>query len=164
MTNFIPDHLQPLDRVVPYFEDHKSIPGYRTTKSTKRLQNEIASLFDRLGGGGVTFIPGTFDGKPLRYGYSIAFFLEGGVKGRIEIAALPLRHYTDTKKEKALAQALYLLRNKLEAQAFELIYEPGSIPLLPYLIGEGGRTVTEALIGSGALPQLTAGGAFSSRS
>jgi hypothetical protein len=46
-----------------------------------------------------------------------------------------------------------LVRNKLEALLHSSVYEPGSIALLPYFVGQNGQTVTEALSG-GLLPDI----------
>lgn len=84
-------------------------------------------------------------------------FMIGGMAGRMEVAALPMKNEAPGKKEKALAQALYLVRNWLEGEAFSQVYRPGNVPLLPYLIGAGDVTVQEAVSKSGNLPMLKSG-------
>ncbi len=154
---FIPDKLEQPVLNIPYFEDQtgEKIPGRATEKPVAKLQDEVRELLLKMGAYGVTFTPGTFEDKPLRYGYEMAFKLEGH-PGRMKIAALPIRNETAQRKDRALAQALYLVRNWLEAEIYSQVYRPGSIPLVPYLIGDDGKTVTETLIAAGTLPMLVA--------
>lgn len=138
MPNFIPNKPTPLFQKPPFFEDIKAadVPGRRTEKKVSVLQGEVVEALVKLGAIGVYFLDGTFDGSPKRYGFAVHFTLQG-IPARIDIAALPLR--SDANKDRALAQALFLLRNRLEAQYYAAAYEPGLIPLLPYLIGPDGR-------------------------
>jgi hypothetical protein len=159
MVNFIPEKIdgQKADKV-PFYEDsaEEKIPGRATKKSTARLQKEIVELLARLNAFGVTFVPGVYPaGKFQRFGCQINFVI-GTVHGRIDCAALPIRHLTPHKKDRAQAQALFLVRNELEAAAMAIMYKPGSAPLVPYMLDANGRTVTEALIEAGQLPMLAA--------
>lgn len=156
MNGFVPDKTELQKQAVPYFDDQSDakIPGRGTEKSLASLQGEIIELMGRLGAGGVTFVPGTHPGTPKRYGFQIRFNING-VQGRIDVAALPIRNETVNRKDRALAQALFLIRNWLEAEVFSSIYRPGTISLLPFLIDDTGRTVTETLLFSGKLPLLT---------
>src|SRR5258706_2653562 len=155
---FIPDLTAKKPSSIPYFEDSSklAVPGRGTTKTHEQLQKEVVKLLAELGAYSVTFTPGNLDEAPIRYGFRIDFRFEGAM-GRIDIAALPIRHTHPTKKYAALAQALYLFRDKIQAQVYASIYEPGSIPLVPYLINpQSGKTVTEGLIEFGMLPMLKA--------
>jgi hypothetical protein len=158
MVNFIPELKGHATNAVPFFEDGSlaNIPGRGTEKSIDRLQKEILELMTKLGAFAAYFVPGQYPGKPTRYGFQI-HFQYANARGRIDCAALPIRKETPHKKDRAQAQALFLLRDKLEVMVFAAMYEPGSVPLVPYLIGAGGKTVTEALIESGGLPQLASG-------
>lgn len=111
---FVPDRPAGKSLAVPYFEDsqEEKIPGRGTEKSEERLQAEVVDLMLRLGGGAVQFTPGSFPGTPKRYGYQVTFSMNG-VRGRMELAALPLRAETPAKKSQALRQTLYLFRKKL---------------------------------------------------
>lgn len=155
--SFIPDKLEQPAPNIPYFEEQQGekIPGRATEKSVTKLQEEIKELLLKLGAFQVLFTPGKFDGKPPRYGYEMTFKLEGH-PGRMKIAALPIKSETPQRKDRALAQALYLVRNWLEAEVYSQVYRPGTIPLVPYLIGADGKTVTETLIDMGTLPMLVA--------
>jgi hypothetical protein len=150
---FIPEQPKAAKQEVKYFEDvnAKDAPGYSTGKKPDVLQREITELIYRLNGQGVLFTPGEFPGKPKRYGYQITFMV-GNIKGRIDCAALPMRTETPAKKQQVLAQALYMVRQWLEAEVFSMVYRPGSMPLVPYLIGAGNKTVLQALIESQSLP------------
>ena len=156
MGTFIPD--KPIDDTleVPFFEDssEQKIPGRGTEKSHEQLQSEIVDLMLKLGAGAARFAAGKFPTKPERYGWQITFSMNG-VPGRIELAALPIRQETPSKKKQALAQALYLFRNYLEGEVWSAVYRPGAIALLPFLMGEGGKTVTEALMERNILPDVS---------
>lgn len=158
MVTFIPDMPKAQELRVPFFEDitAQDIPGCKTGKPVAKLQDEIIHLLARMGGGMVTFISGKVEGKPVRYGYQIHFYY-GAAKGRIDCVALPLRSETPNKKDRALAQALYLVRNSLEAQLFAKFYQPGYEPIVPYLIDDKGVTVMQALVERGMLPMLASG-------
>lgn len=142
-------------REIPYFEDasisgkggnlHKSIEGY---------QSDLGKAITKLGGLLTGIAPGTFSGKPVRYGYRITFLI-ANMPGRIDIAALPIRSETQAKKENALKQALYLFWKELDAAGDSWVYNPNNMPLLPYLIGSGGKTVAEELIQKGTLPDVS---------
>ncbi len=153
MTQFIPERLTSLERAIPYFEDQEgeNIPGRRTHKSIISLKAEIFDLLAELGADDPYFVAGKFPaGNRERYGFQVFFTLQGA-RGRIDCAALPIRKETTVKKDRALAQALFLLRDELQAMVYAFVHKPGSIPLVPYLIGAGGKTVTEALIESATL-------------
>lgn len=157
MVNFIPDkQMQP--PAVPFFEDitARDIPGCRTKKSVESLQKEIVAVLKRLDCGNIIFQSGKTADRPPRSGYQIHFTYLGH-KGRIDCVALPVRNPYGKNPDRALAQALYLVRNSLEAQLYSSVYQPGYAPIAPYLIGEKGRTVMEALVESGMLPLLADG-------
>lgn len=159
MQNFIPDKPTPPKLAVPYYEDNlknKDVPGGYVEKPVEYYQRQITELIVKLGGMLVTFQAGTFADKPKRYGFLIHFSVNG-MQGRIDCAALPLYGETEKKKDRALAQALFLVRSWLEAELYSSVYRPGAIPLVPYLIGASGRTVTEELAERG-LPLLPGGG------
>lgn len=158
MQGFIPEAPRAPELSVPFFEDNlldKTVPGRGVEKPVEYYQKQIRELMLKLGAALVQFTPGTFPTQPKRYGYLITFSLNG-IQGRIECAALPMRSETATRKDRALAQALFLLRTWLEGEVYSAVYRPGAIPLVPFLIGNDGKTVTEALLERG-LPQLSAG-------
>lgn len=155
MVNFIPEAPQATVLKLPYFEDSREagIEGRGTEKSLTALQNEIGGFIAQLGGSLVTWVPGKLDTQPKRYGYRINFNL-GGISGRIDVAALPIRSETPNKKDRALAQALYFLRDWLGVEVRSAMFRPGSISLAPFLIGSSGLTVIEALVETHQLPML----------
>lgn len=159
MTSFIPDFKAP-QTATPWFEDSSKleIPGRGTQKSTEKLQQEIAAILGKMGAFAIYYTSGQFPGKPTRFGYRV-HFQWANAAGRIDIAALPMKHETPDKKQKALAQALYLFRDKVQADFYASMYEPGGLPLIAYLLDNNGKTVTEALIESGNLPLLKSGAA-----
>ena len=158
MVQFIPEPVTTAARNIPYFEDSqdRKIPGRGTEKSADKLQQEIRQLMLELDAGNIVFSPGKFEvapGVPARYGWLMTFSANG-LKGRMEIAALPMRHESPAKKDQALRQALYLVRNWLESEVFSVLYRPGAVPLIPFLIGTGNKTITEALLESTDIPLL----------
>lgn len=157
MTSFIPDFKVPAPSV-PYFEDgvKLKIPGRATSKSVEQLQLEISKILLQIGAFNTRFVSGEFPGAPKRYGFRI-YFQYVSSPGRIDVAALPMRRELPHVKRDALEQALFLFRNKIEAEYYASIYEPGSLPLVGYLIGRDGQTVTESLVANGNLPALGAG-------
>ena len=157
MTTFIPEKPSVPAVKVPYFEDitAKDVPGRWVEKPILYYQKKIETVMAKLGAFRVVFTPGEFPGSPQRFGFQIAFVLNG-IPGRIDCAALPVRSQFDTKKkDRSLAQALYLVATWLEMEASTLIWRPGAIPLVPFLIGNGGLTVTEELVERRVLPAIT---------
>jgi hypothetical protein len=137
---FIPDESKSNVMVVPFFEDSsdEKVSGRGTTLTAKQLQTEIEDELIKLGARRVIVTEGRFDTKPVRYGYIVSFLFHDH-EAQIEVAALPMRQATESKKDKALRQALYLLRNWLKAEREALLYRPTSQPLLPYVLAEGGE-------------------------
>lgn len=159
MVSFIPNKIdtQKVDQV-PFFEESQEarVAGYATKKSIDKLQKEITELLARLNAFGVTFVPGKYpSGKYQRFGFQINFVV-GTTRGRIDCAALPIRSETAHKKDRAQAQALFLVRNELEAAIMAVMYKPGSAPLVPYMLNSKGQTFTEWLAEGGEMPMLTA--------
>lgn len=156
MDSFIPDIGEQEMLAVPFFEDvsAKDASGRWTEKPLSALKIETEDALAKLGAVNVMFTPGKFPGAPERFGFRITFNFRA-VRGRIDCAALPLRTPTEKKKDRALATALYMLRDKLRSEREAKLYMPGSEPLIPYLIGVGDQTVAEALLGSGDLVRLS---------
>lgn len=153
---FIPDQPAEAKQHVPFFEDssEEEISGRGTTLSANQLLGEIEDELFKLGARRVVVQEGKFDTKPVRYGYIIGFLFHEH-NAQIEVAALPIKAFTDTKKDKALRQALYLLRNWLKAEREALLYRPTSQPLLPYVLTEGGdRTLIQVAAGKLGVPLM----------
>ncbi len=155
---FIPDDMEKKEAAVPWFEDAKAelgIKGHSTNKSIEELKIEIKSAMSRLGGGVTLFISGKFPTSPARIGYQIQFSY-GSREGRIEIAALPLKKYTSTKETQSKKQALYTVREMLEAEFNSGILVPGSAPLVPFLLDDQGNTLAETMHIQSNIPLLSA--------
>lgn len=161
MFDFVPESKAAVK--VPYFEDvskDDGWQGYSTTKSIKVLQAEIVHAIGRLGGIVSSFQAGTFitdtqtrDG--CRVMYSIQNPRGQGIYGRIDIAALPLRSRRDDhKKDKALRMALYMLRNALDGMWFMQQLSPGYAALIPWMLTDGDRTVSQIWSESPAMSNL----------
>lgn len=107
--------------------------------------------FDKLDAGNVQFHEGFFGDKQRRYGYEVTF-IYAGARGRMQIAGLPMRTATDSKKRRVLLQALSILRDWLKAQVTAQVFAPGNYPLMQFLLVDGKRTVNEYLIETRKLP------------
>lgn len=131
---------------VPFFEDSskENIPGRGTEKSVKELQREAVNLLIKLGAGNVQFLQGYWD-ETGRYGYQINFSVNRH-PGRMEICALPLESETQHKRDRALAQALYFLRDWLSVEERTRLFRPGAFALLPFMVTETGETVSERFV------------------
>lgn len=155
---FIPDDMDKKEATIPWFEDAKAelgIKGHSTNKSITELKIEIKSAMSRLGGGVTSFITGKFDTIPARIGYEIRFNY-GSREGKIEIAALPLKKWTSTKETQSKKQALFTVREMLEAEFNSGMLVPGSAPLIPFLLDDSGNTLAEALHLQAGIPLLSA--------
>lgn len=154
MTTFIPKQQQFQAKTV-YFEDSQAekIPGYTTQKTEHSLKTEIISLLNRMGAQSVFFTEGTFAGKPARDGYEITFTL-GVMQARLHCAALPVRKPTPNKKQQALRQALFLIRDWLQASILVNLNQPPADVLAAYLLDNQGRTAAEGLLRDAKVPML----------
>lgn len=153
---------------VPYFEDAKAdrASGYRTRKTIDDLRLEVAALITQLGGAGVRFDQGLFNGSPKRYGYIINFMILGAngnvIPCRIPIAGLPMRSETQIKKSQVLAQVLYAFAEYLQGELNALRFRPGYSPFAAYAaILPDNKTFMELVVSNtlqgGDQPQLVSG-------
>lgn len=134
---------------VPFFEDANSEEGWqghRTRKSIDKLMNEVTSAIGRLGGIVSGFQRGTFHtGQVKRNGYQIHYALRGTsgqlVSGRLDLAALPVRY--ERNQDDALEMALYMVRTALDGMWFMQRLSPGYAPLMPWMLADGERTVSQ---------------------
>lgn len=152
---FIPETPKQ-ERDVPYFDDVSSEDGWRghtTSKSLDQLKSEISVAISRLGGVVTGFIRGRFKGdKHERDGFQIHYMMEtpgGVVRGRLDIAALPVRISDRTrnpqaKRDQSLRMALFMTRTSLEGAWFLQQLSPGYAALMPWMLEEkSGRTISE---------------------
>ena len=154
---FIPDDIDVKAPEIPWFEDASSelgVKGHGTRKSIDELKTEIKSAMSKLGGGVTSFISGTYPTVPVRLGFLIEFKY-GTREGKIEVAALPMKKDTPAKRRDALKQALYTVRESLEAQFNSRLNMPGNAPLVGWLLDDQGRTLSEVLAGDAGIPLLT---------
>ena len=151
MFNFTPESDKP--KIVPFYEDAKEKGGWKgqaTTKSVDRLQSEISEAINRLGGIVSGFQKGTFKeaNNAPRDGFQVHYAVKSPtghfVPGSLPIAALPVRDkWNDSKKDKSLRMALYMLREALEGMWLLQQLSPGFAALMPWMIGKDGKTVTQ---------------------
>jgi len=156
MTNFIPEQPK-TSKQVPYFDDVTSEDGWvgqTTGKSTESLKSIITQAISRLGGLVTGFEKGTFkmESGLSRDGYRITYTIESSngrmQLGVIEIAALPVRtgRYSslETRKEKSLKMALYMIGQTLNGLWYLEQLSPGYAPLMPFMIEpKSGKTITQ---------------------
>jgi hypothetical protein len=101
------------------------------------------------------FQQGTFiTGKQKRDGFQVHYIIESPdgsmTRGRIDIAALPvkedyrLQRTLKARREQSLKMSLYMLRVALNGTWFLQQLSPGYAALLPWMIVDGKRTLTQA--------------------
>lgn len=168
--NFIPEHHSKTGLEVPYFDDvtgEGGWQGHSTTKSFETLKSEVMSSIGRLGGMVTGFQRGKFEiGNRSREGFRIQYVLETPdgtmIKGQIDVAALPIRpgqNYrsmqSETKRqEQSIKMALYMLRTALDGTWFLMQLSPGYAPLMPWMLGPGGKTITQLWSESAVMQNL----------
>ncbi len=147
---------------VPYYDDVSSSDGWEghsTSKTLESLKSEVVMALSKLGGTTASFQRGSFEaGGQKREGFRIEFFLEKKgkqVPSRVDIAALPvketyrLQRSLATRTEKSLKMALFMVRNAFKGTWFLQQLSPGFAPLIPFMIGKDGKTMSEMWIESG---------------
>lgn len=166
--NFIPTQDERLAPAITYFEDAAAKDGWQgqaTGKSIERLKQEVFDAIGRLGGKVTGFQSGTFvGGKQKREGFQIKYFVEsqdGKISdGRLDIAALPvkenyrLQRTLKTRREQSLKMALYMLRVALEGTWFLQQLSPGYAALMPWMLIDSERTVTQLWSESAVMNRL----------
>ena len=165
--NFIPD--TPKSSVdVPFYDDASKEAGWQvqaTEKTIESLKSEITTAISRLGGLVTCFQRGRFaTGDLNRDGFRISYLVEtsGGemIRGRIDIAALPVKEeYTlqrslETRRGKSLKMALYMLRVALDGTWFLQQLSPGYAPLMPWMLADGEKTVSQLWSESAVMSRL----------
>jgi len=155
--DFIPD--QPSQsKDVPYFDNVTSEGGWQghsTSKSIETLKAEVVAAIGRLGGIVTGFQQGRFTiGAKTRDGFRVHYAIErpNGVMipGRMDVAALPVkddyrrkRSY-DSRRQKSLKMALYMLRQALNGTWFLQQLSPGYSALMPWMLDQSSKkTITQ---------------------
>jgi hypothetical protein len=154
--NFIPEQSEVSKQEVPFFDDvvaEEGWQGHTTSKSIATLKTEVIVALNRLGGTVMVFQRGIFViGQHKREGFQVHYQVDrNGVinRGRLDVAALPVREdyrlnrSLNKRKEKSLKMALYMLRSALEGTWFLQQLSPGYAPLMPWMLTEQGKTVTQ---------------------
>lgn len=154
--NFVPDQTE--TKKVPYFEDAKREDGWQghtTTKTIERLKKEIEKALMLLGGVVVGFQQGTYtvDGQQ-RQGFQVHYAV-AGMPARLDIAALPVRDsWNAKKKEQSVKMALYMLALGLNGAWLMQQLVPGYAPLIPMMLTENGKTVSQLWSEGSAMKKL----------
>ena len=153
---FVPQEAEA--KSVPYFDDVKSDDGWQghaTSKSVKKLKQEVTEAIARLGGMVTGFKEGAYvTSKGKRQGFQVWYVIENDngmmSRGKIDVAALPVKHSyrarssMEKRQERSLKMALYMLRTALNGTWFLQQLSPGYAPLMPWLLDEkSGKTVTQ---------------------
>lgn len=154
--NFIPDQPKQASDV-PYFDEVTKDAGWQghtTSKSIETLKAEITASIGRLGGMVTGFQRGTFQvNNKKRDGFQLHYVIEAAdgkmLRGRIDIAALPVedtydrRRSWESRRERSLKMALYMLRMALDGTWFLQQLSPGYSALMPWMLYSDGKTITE---------------------
>jgi hypothetical protein len=165
--SFIPDQSKKATDV-PYYDDVTSSDGWQgqsTTKSVESLKAEVTSALGRLGGLVIGFQRGSFqEGNKIREGFQVRYLIEGidgkMVPGRLDIAALPvkddyrMRRSMVIRKDKSLRMALYMLRMSLDGLWFLQQLSPGYAALMPWMLADGDKTISQLWSESSVMSNL----------
>lgn len=162
--NFIPDENQDVGARVPFYEDARAdyAPYYSTSTrrswSVSKAKLALQAEMSKLGGTIIEYLEGSFEGDKPRRGFIIKFVLNGK-PGRLTVACLPLRRWTQVRHDAARIQALLIIRDWLKAQVTSMIFSPGNNPLIPHLLNASGQTLAEMIADHADLdlPRLEAG-------
>jgi hypothetical protein len=149
---------------VPFLEDAtgENAPNSRTTRSVTAAQSELSRWLGKHGGIVVGMIPVKFNNTiagndVIRYGFIVDFIFAGGARGRMHIAAIPMRKETIEKKNRVLAMAL-VNRAEFFKTAFATgIHDPYSNPLMQYLLVDENHTVAQMIVEKQKLTLLGSG-------
>ncbi len=157
--DFIPDQPQKATQV-PFYDDATSADGWQgqaTGKSIEQLKSELVLSLSRLGATVTGIQKGVFDpdGK-TRLGYRVRYFIEANdgqlLQGKIDIASLPVRGdlrsrtTAESQREKSLKMALYMLKISIDGLWFLRQLSPGYAPLMPFMLGTNGKTISQMWI------------------
>lgn len=158
--NFIPE--TPRHAVdVPFFENASGANGWQgqtSRKSIDALKGEVSEALARLGGIVVSVMPGKFQTAGRgRYGFRITY-LANEMRGQIDLAALPMKSETPAKKLQTQRMALFMFRTALEGAWFMQQLSPGYAPLMPFMLTESGKTITELWSEGAAMRNLLPAG------
>lgn len=169
--NFIPEDKNEAVSV-PYYDDVTTIDGWQghsTSKSVDALKSEVIVALARLGGLVNVFQKGTFKiNEQDRDGFRIDYTMEKEdgslMRGQINIAALPVKASTrarssaDTRKNKSLRMALYMLKMALDGQWFLQQLCPGHAALVPWMLADDGETtLSQYFLREHGIKRITAG-------
>lgn len=153
---FIPETPKQSTINIPYYDDVKVEDGWQghtTSKSIATLKLEITLCLSRLGGTVLSFQQGQYViGDKKRDGFQIHYTIEvNGLlhRGQLDIAALPVRdeyrlqRTLQKRKENSLKMALYMVRKALEGTWFLQKLSPGYAPLMPWMLTNKNKTITQ---------------------
>lgn len=141
----------------PYFEEvtgDAGFRGYSTQKSEDQLMANITAALGRLGGAIISLRKGkwTDSRKRNRFIYDFTFSMpgpggQGSVLGNIQVAAFPLKKWTEKKDLQARKMALYVLLDLLENTFnYQRIAPHETATLIPFMMDKKGVTLSEAWI------------------
>lgn len=164
--DFRPDDNQGPQLDVPYYDEARSADGWQgqvTSLSVETLKSHVTQAMSRLGGVVHSFQRGVYlIGGMERAGVQIHYAIEGpGGKlayGRMDIAALPVKEAARRRgqmatmarrQDAALRMALYNVAQALRAQWVLKQLNPSYIPLMPWLLAKGNKTVSQLYADTG---------------
>ena len=107
-------------------------------------------------------------GENKRDGYRVSYIIHVGEKtipGRIDIAALPVKEFisgraasVEIRRETSLKMALFMLRDAFDGMWFLQQLSPGFAPLMPFMLAEGDKTITQLWSENNAMANLLPSG------
>jgi len=162
---FIPDEEDGPSLDVPYFGEARAEDGWQgqsTKRSYNTLKSDVTKALARIGGIVHAIKRGTYEiGGVERAGAQIHYSIEGiGSQvhyGRIDVAALPVhksnrgdwRKILRKRQERSLCMALYNVIQALKAQWVLKQLNPAYVPLMPWLLADDERTISQAYLEAG---------------
>jgi len=167
---FIPNGDDGISLDVPYFGEARSADGWQgqsTSRSYDTLKSDVTKALARIGGVVHSIRRGTYNiGGFIRAGAQIHYSIEGVGSnmhyGRLDIAALPVHKSTRgdwqkiqrKRQERSLCMALYNVIQALQAQWVLKQLNPAYVPLMPWLLADENRTISQIYLESGITPAL----------
>jgi hypothetical protein len=158
---FYPESNEIPEFDIPYHDELRAADGWQgqtTTLSIERLKADITNALSKLGGMVHQFHRGYYEiGGKKRPGVQIIYSVEGPqgkmAYGRFDIASAPVkepsyrRGWQETmrrREDQSLRTGLYNVVQALKAQWVLKKLNPSYMPLIPWMLIDGERTVNEA--------------------
>ena len=167
---FVPDEHEPAALDIPYVDELRKVDGWQghnTTKSYETLKTDVTNAISRLDGVVHSIQRGAFTiNNTERPGVVVNYTLEGPdgkmAYGRFDMAGPPFKpvthvgkhtktydEQTRARRDQSVRVGLYNVVLALKAQWVLKQLNPAYAPLMPWLLTDGNRTITERFTAAG---------------